>query len=189
MQTLLALGAEISSLIGVTRDSLLVTQQQQRENRDRSLKSCYKPLLVCGSLSLWVVITLNYGEHFDLELLWAWFPPRQQQCSVCIVCAVCGHNVVYPLIQWGTGKIHLAHFSPAGGGSGVLVMVEAETAGIKTPWSGASWRGARAATRDQLITRAKWPSPATPAPTARDQLLHLLQRGGGLELVFNGFSD
>ena len=69
VQTLLALGAEISSLIGVTRDSLLVTQQQQRENRDRSLKSCYKPLLVCGSLSLWVVITLNYGEHFDLELL------------------------------------------------------------------------------------------------------------------------
>ena len=68
VQTLLALGAEISSLIGVTRDSLLVTQQQ-RENRDRSLKSCYKPLLVYGSLSLWVVITLNYGEDFDLELL------------------------------------------------------------------------------------------------------------------------
>ena len=113
---------------------------------------------------------------------WNYYEPDflpASRSAACVLSVLCVDTmcVVYPLIQWGTAKIHLAHFSPAGGGSGVLVMVEAETAGIKTPWSGASWCGARAATSDQLITRAKWPSPATPAPTARDQLLHLLQRG------------
>ena len=109
---------------------------------------------------------------------WNYYEPDflpASRSAACVLSVLCGHNVCrVSSHSMGNSKNSFGSFFPCGRW---LVMVEAETAGIKTPWSGASWCGARAATSDQLITRAKWPSPATPAPTARDQLLHLLQRG------------